>query len=70
MAAHGVFIFVSLGGEQHVPFDVTLMSASIDLSELFQLGHSILYQRRYLVSTETHDGIEKIEHQALMGAGL
>jgi hypothetical protein len=30
----------------------------------------ILFYQRRLVSTETHDGIEKIEHQALMGAGL
>ena len=36
----GVIMFVYLGGEQEAPFDVTLMSSSLDPSKLFLRGHS------------------------------
>jgi len=44
MADGGDDIFVYLGGEQALPFDVTHVFASIDPSKLFPSGHSNLVE--------------------------
>jgi hypothetical protein len=64
MTTDGVDIFVYMGGEQDVPFDVT--HVRIDRSVKI-IPARAFFGRRRLVSIKTHDGIEIIETSAFQG---
>jgi hypothetical protein len=62
--AEGVNIFVYLGGEQEVPYNIT--HVRIDRSVKI-IPEQAFQNHENLVSVETHDGIEKIEQCAFNG---
>jgi hypothetical protein len=57
-------IFVYTGREQEVPRNVThvIIDRSVKI-----IPRAAFYQRQFLVSVETHDGIEKVEGKAFYG---
>jgi hypothetical protein len=61
MADGGDDIFVYLGGEQEVPFDVTHVRIDGSVKIIPQRAFQF---RRELLSVETHDDLEKIEEYA------
>ena len=60
-------IFVYMGGDQVVPFDVRRARIHKDV-KIIPLG--AFHNRRHLISVEFHDGVEIIERYAFSGCRL